>query len=113
MSGGWGAGAGIYPWIRIHSLPPFEAVMRGRDGGESADAPICRLIYDPVEWGCAEDEVISLGLGELREIDRERICRMKTDELDRLVAAGKIRAIDRERVRFIVRRIVQPPARPD
>jgi hypothetical protein len=37
---------------------------------------------------------------------------MKTDELDRLVAAGKIREIDRE-VRFIVRRIVQPPERPD
>jgi hypothetical protein len=38
---------------------------------------------------------------------------MKTYELDRLVAAGKIRAIDREQVRFIVRRIVQPPERPD
>jgi hypothetical protein len=30
-----------------------------------------------------------------------------------LFAAGKIRAIDRERVRFIVRRIVQPHERPD
>jgi hypothetical protein len=38
---------------------------------------------------------------------------MKTEELDRLVAAGTIRAIDRERVRFIVRRIVQPPERLD
>jgi hypothetical protein len=38
---------------------------------------------------------------------------MKTDELDRLVAAGTIREVDRERVRFIVRRIVQPPERPD
>ena len=28
---------------------------------------------------------------------------MKADELDRLVVAGKIGAIDRERVRFIVR----------
>jgi hypothetical protein len=72
-----------------------------------------RLIYDPVEWGCAEDEVISLGLGELREIDRDRISRMKTYELDRLVAAGTIREIDREHVRFIVRRIVQAAARPD
>ena len=71
------------------------------------------MIYDPVEWGCAEDEVISLGLGELGEIDRERISRMQIDELDRLVAAGKIREIDRERVRFIVRRIVQTPERPD
>jgi hypothetical protein len=38
---------------------------------------------------------------------------MKTDRLDRLVAAGTIRDIDREHVRFIVRRIVQPPERPD
>ena len=38
---------------------------------------------------------------------------MKTDELDRLVAAGTIREIDREHVSFIVRRIVQPPERPD
>jgi hypothetical protein len=38
---------------------------------------------------------------------------MKNDELDQLVAAGKIREIDREQVRFIVRRIVQPPERPD
>jgi hypothetical protein len=38
---------------------------------------------------------------------------MKTDELDRLVGAGRIKEIDREYVRFIVRRIVQPPERPD
>jgi hypothetical protein len=36
---------------------------------------------------------------------------MKTDELDRLVVAGTIKEIDREHVRFIVRRIVQPPER--
>jgi len=60
---------------------------------------ICRrLIYDPSEWQIEEDEAIS---------------RMKTDELDRLVAAGTIREIDREQVRFIVRRIVQPTERPD
>jgi hypothetical protein len=51
------------------------------------------LIYDPREWQIDEKEAIS---------------EMKTDELDRLVVAGKIRAIDREQVRFIVRRIVQP-----
>jgi hypothetical protein len=56
------------------------------------------LIYDPSEWQIEEDEAIS---------------RMKTEELDRLVAAGKIREIDREHVRFIVRRIVEPPPRPD
>jgi hypothetical protein len=74
-------------------LDKLEAAMRGREGSDPPDGPwICRrLIYDPSEWECEEAEVIS---------------RMKTEELDRLVAAGKIRAIDRERVRFIVRRIV-------
>jgi hypothetical protein len=80
-------------------LDKLEAAMRGRDGGDPPNGRwICRLIYDPCEWKIEEDEAIS---------------RMKTDELDRLVAAGKIRAIDRERVRFIVRRVVQPPKRPD
>jgi hypothetical protein len=49
------------------------------------------LIYDPSEWQIEQDEATS---------------RMKTDELDRLVAAGTIREVDRGRVRFIVRRIV-------
>ena len=81
-------------------LDKLEAAMRGRNGREPPDRRwICRrLIYDPREWEIEEDEAIS---------------RMKIDELDRLVAAGKIREIDRERVTFIVRRIVQPPARPD
>jgi hypothetical protein len=80
-------------------LDKIEAAMRGRDGGEPADGLICRrLIYDPSEWQIEEDEAIS---------------QMKTEELDRLVAARTIRAIDRERVSFIVRRIVQPPERPD
>jgi hypothetical protein len=56
------------------------------------------LIYDPSEWQIEEDEAIS---------------KMKTEELDRVVAAGTIREIDRESVRFIVRRIVQPPEQPD
>jgi hypothetical protein len=55
-------------------------------------------IYDPREWQIVEKETIS---------------RMKVDELDRLVAAGTIRDIDREHVRFIVRRIVQPLERSD
>ena len=80
-------------------LDKLEAAMRGRDGGEPADGLICRrLIYDPSEWEIKKDEAIS---------------RMKTDELDRLVAAGKITETDRERVRFIVRTIVHPPERPD
>jgi hypothetical protein len=38
---------------------------------------------------------------------------MKANALDRLIAAGRIREIDRERVTFIVRTIVHPPERPD
>jgi hypothetical protein len=57
-----------------------------------------RLIYDPREWQIDEDEAIS---------------RMKTDELDRLVAAGTIKEIHRERVRLTVHRIVYPPERPN
>ena len=74
--------------------------MRGRDGGEPPDGPWIyrRLIYNPHEWQIEENEAIF---------------RMKTDELDRLVAAGTINEIDRERVSFIVRRIVRPPDRPD
>jgi hypothetical protein len=80
-------------------LDKLESVLRGRDGGEPAHGLICRrLVYDPSEWQIEEDEATS---------------RMKMDELDRLVAAGRIRASDRERVRFILRRIVQPPERPD
>ena len=80
-------------------LDKLEAAMRGRDGGEPAETRwICRLIYDPSEWEIEEQEAIS---------------RMKTDELDRLVATGKIREIDRERVRFIIRKVVYPPKRPD
>jgi hypothetical protein len=59
-------------------LDKLEAAIRGRDGGEPADELVCRrLIYDPSEWQIEEDEATS---------------RMKTDELDRLVAAGTIRA---------------------
>jgi hypothetical protein len=79
-------------------LDKLEAAMRGRDGREPPPWICRRLIYDPSEWQIEEDEAIS---------------RIKTDELDRLVAAGKIREIDRERATFIVRSIVQPPERPD
>ena len=80
-------------------LDKLEAAMRGRDGSDPADGRcVCRLIYDPREWQIEKEEAIS---------------RVKTDELDRLVAAGRITEIDRERVRFIVRRIVEPPDRSD
>jgi len=38
---------------------------------------------------------------------------MEADELYRLVGAGEIGEINRERVRFIVRIMVDPPERPD
>jgi hypothetical protein len=78
-------------------LDKLEAAMRGRDPPDGTW--ICRrLIYDPCEWEIEEHEATF---------------RLKTDQLNQLVAAETIRAIDRERVRLIVRRIVQPPERPD
>jgi hypothetical protein len=47
------------------------------------------------------------------EWEKESIPRFEANALDRLVAAGKIRERDRERVRFIVRTIVHPPKYPD
>jgi hypothetical protein len=80
-------------------LDKLEAALRGRDGRDPPDERwICRLIYDPSEWQIEEGEAIS---------------QMKTEELDRMVAAGRIKEIDREHVMFIVRRIVEPPPRPD
>ena len=56
-------------------LDKLEAALRGRDGGDPPDGRwISRLIYDPCEWEIEEDQAIS---------------RLKTEELDRLVAAGK------------------------
>ena len=79
-------------------LDKLEAAMRGRDGGEPAHGLICgRLIYDPSEWQIEEDEAIT---------------RLKADELERLVAAGTIREIDREHVRFIVRLFSPLPHEP-
>jgi hypothetical protein len=62
----------------VSRLDKLEAVMRARD---PPDEPwrCRRLIYDPREWVCAEDEAISGIDGELSEIDRERISRMKAD----------------------------------
>jgi len=77
-------------------LDKLEAALRGRDGGEPADGLICRrLIYDPSEWQIEEDEAIS---------------RMKTDELDRLAAAGTTREIDRSGLWILIHGIPPPPA---
>ncbi len=47
------------------------------------------------------------------ENEDEKIGRMEANALDRLVAAGKIRDTDRERVTFIVRVLVPPLERAD
>jgi hypothetical protein len=82
----------------LHRLERLEAHVRAQ--GQKEDFWLCRqLIYDPREWEISEEEAIS---------------RMQADELDRLVAAGEIREIDRERVSFLVNIIVYPLAdRPD
>jgi hypothetical protein len=78
--------------------------MRGRDGGEPPDGPW--LVYRLHEW--AEDCPVAF-----EEWEREKIPCLKANAVDQLVAAGRIREIDRERVTFMVRTIVHPPERPD
>ena len=85
-------------------LNKLEAAMRGRDGRDPPDKPW--LVYRLCEW--AEDCPVAF-----EEWERESIPQLKTNALDRLVAAGKIREIDRERVTFIVHTIVHPPVWPD
>ena len=84
-------------------LDKLEAAMRGRDGGDPPDQPW--LAYRLQDWaeGCPV---------AFEEWERGNLPQFKADALDRLVAAGKIREIDRERVTFIVRTIVHPPERP-
>jgi hypothetical protein len=80
-------------------LDKLEAAMRGR---EPPDEPW--LVYRLCDWaeGCPV---------ALEEWEMERIPQLKANALDRLVAAGRIKESDRERVRFILRTIVHPPAR--
>lgn len=56
------------------------------------------LIYDPREWKIGEGEAIP---------------RMQAEELDRLIAAGKISEINRGRVNFIVTTMVGPNTQDD
>ena len=81
-------------------LDKLEAALRGRDGGDEPDETCVSLS----DW--AEDCPRAFEQWEL-----ENIPQWKANALDRLVAAGKIREIDRERVTFIVWTIV--PERPD
>ncbi|MGB6439439.1 MAG: hypothetical protein WBE89_08980 [Methyloceanibacter sp.] len=54
-----------------------------------------------------------VALWRLRNGKEKRLPGLKANALDRLVAVGKIREIDREHVTFIVRTIVHPPERAD
>jgi hypothetical protein len=72
-------------------LERLEAHVRAQNQDEFL---VCRrLIYDPPEWNIGE---------------KEAIAKMQTDELDRLVASGKIKESDRDRVNFIIVHIVHP-----
>ena len=85
-------------------LDKIEAALRGRDGGDPHDEPW--LVYRFCDWaeGCPR---------AFEEWEMEGIPQFRANALDRLVADGKIREMDRERVTFIMRTIVHPPKRPD
>jgi len=73
-------------------LERLEAQVRAQNRAE--EFWVCRrLIYDPREWEIGAEEAIA---------------QMQADELDRLVANGEIREIDRERVNFIIVHVVHP-----
>ena len=57
-----------------------------------------QIIYDSKEWIVGKEEAIA---------------QMHTEELDRLVAGGKINEADRDRVSWIINTIVYPPTYPE
>jgi hypothetical protein len=78
----------------LRPLERLEAHVQAQNQEEEFWA--CReLVYDPRDWEITEEEAVA---------------RMQADELDRLLATGKIREIDRERVSFILTTIVYPLA---
>ena len=83
-------------------LERIEAELRARN---SVADPW--LVYDLHEWSKG-----IRGAFEQEELDNDHD-RLVAVALARLVSAGKIREIDRERVKFIVHIIVHPPKRPD
>jgi hypothetical protein len=85
-------------------MDKIEAALRGRDGGDPPDGPW--LGYRLSDWaeGCPV---------ALEEWEMENVPQWKANALDRLVAAGKIKETDRERVTLIVRTVVHPPKWPD
>jgi hypothetical protein len=86
-------------------LDKLEAALRGR---EPPDEPwiCCRLIYDPLESASEKDEAMTEG--ELSEIDRERISRMRRDQGDRSRAREVYRASHRLSSRAPRRSVARP-----
>jgi hypothetical protein len=88
----------------ISRLDKIETALRGRDGARPPDEP---LIFSLHQWAKAEGRPRSFQPWEADELSP----RLEAKALDNLVAAGKIRECDRERVRFIRRILTYPPER--
>jgi hypothetical protein len=84
-------------------LDKLEAAIRGHDGG-LPDEP---LIFWLHQWAKAEGCPRAFQPWEVDELSP----RFQAIALDNLVAAGKIRKCDRERVRLMRRVLAYPPER--
>jgi hypothetical protein len=84
-------------------LDKLEAALRGRDGG-TPDEP---LIFSLHQWAKAEGCPRAFQPWEVDELSP----RFEAKAFDNLVAAGKIRECDRERVTLIRRVLAYPPER--
>ena len=91
------------PMSLSNRLDKLEAAIRGHDGGPP-DEP---LIFSLHEWAKAEGCPRAFQPWEADELS----LRFMAMALDNLVAAGKIRECDRERVKFIRRVLAYPPER--
>ncbi len=86
-------------------LDKLEAAIRSHDG-RPPDEP---LIFSLHQWAKAEGCPRAFQPWEADELST----RFMAMALDNLVAAGKIRECDRERVKFIRRILAYPPERED
>jgi hypothetical protein len=84
-------------------LANLEAALRGRDGGKLEEP----LIFWLHQWAEAEGCPVAFQPWEVEELSP----RFEAMALDNLVAAGKIRECDRQRVRFMRRVLAYPPQR--
>jgi hypothetical protein len=84
-------------------LDKLEAAIRGHDGG-LPDEP---LVFSLHQWAKADGCPRAFQPWEVDELNP----RFQAIALDNLVAAGKIRECDRQRVKFIRRVLAYPPQR--